>query len=51
MDYAVDKEGIVRALLRGEGACCPAPMGPATEGYDPSIKVMYDYGPRKGRAG
>ena len=38
MNYAVDKEGIVRALLRGEGTVLPAPMGPATEGYDPSSR-------------
>jgi peptide/nickel transport system substrate-binding protein len=49
MNHAVDKEAIIRTLLGGNGKVLPAPAGPAHEGYDPQLGVVYPYDPEKAR--
>jgi peptide/nickel transport system substrate-binding protein len=50
MNYAIDKQVIIRTLLGGNGTVLPAPAGPAHEGYDPQLAPMYDYDPDKAKA-
>jgi peptide/nickel transport system substrate-binding protein len=49
MNYAIDKEAIIKTLLGGNGTVAPAPAGPAHEGYDPNLKVLYTYDPEKAK--
>ncbi len=49
MNYAVDKQAIITTLLGGNGTVLPAPAGPAHEGYDPNLGVMYNYDPDKAK--
>jgi peptide/nickel transport system substrate-binding protein len=49
MNYAVDKQAIINSLLGGNGTILPAPAGPAHEGYDPNLGVMYNYDPEKAK--
>jgi peptide/nickel transport system substrate-binding protein len=49
MNYAVDKDGIIKSLLRGEGTVLAAPMSPGLEGYDPNLKPVYDYNADKAK--
>ncbi|MBV9322463.1 MAG: hypothetical protein JO352_01600 [Chloroflexi bacterium] len=49
MNYAVDKQAIITSLLGGNGTVLPAPAGPAHEGYDPNLGVMYNYDPDKAK--
>jgi len=43
MNYAIDKQAIIRSLLGGNGTVLPAPAGPAHEGFDPNLGVVYNY--------
>jgi len=49
MNYAVDKQAIITSLLGGNGTILPAPAGPAHEGYDANLGVMYSYDPDKAK--
>jgi peptide/nickel transport system substrate-binding protein len=49
MNYAIDKQALINTLLGGNGTVLPAPAGPAIEGYDPNLGVMYNYDPDKAR--
>jgi peptide/nickel transport system substrate-binding protein len=49
MNFAIDKEAIIKTLLGGNGTVAPAPAGPAHEGYDPNLKVMYPYDPERAK--
>jgi ABC-type oligopeptide transport system substrate-binding subunit len=49
MNFAVDKEAIIKTLLGGNGTVLPAPAGPAHEGYDKSLGVIYPYDPDKAK--
>jgi peptide/nickel transport system substrate-binding protein len=49
MNYAVDKDAIIKTLLGGNGEVVPGPASPAHEGYDPQLKVMYPYDPEKAK--
>ena len=41
-DHAIDKEAIVKRLLRGYGVPIDTLEAPEYEAFDPSIKVPYD---------
>jgi peptide/nickel transport system substrate-binding protein len=49
LNYAIDKQAIITTLLGGNGTILPAPAGPAHEGYDPNLGVMYNYDPDKAK--
>ena len=49
MNFAIDKEAIIKTLLGGNGTVLPAPAGPAHEGYDASLGVIYPYNPDKAK--
>jgi peptide/nickel transport system substrate-binding protein len=50
MNFAVDKESIIKTLLGGNGTVLPAPAGPAHEGFDPNLGVIYPYDPDKAKS-
>ena len=49
INYAVDKESIIKHVLEGYGKPLGSPLNPAHFGYDPSIKP-YPYDPQKAMA-
>jgi len=49
MNFAIDKQAIINTLLGGNGTVLPAPAGPAHEGFDPNLGVMYPYDPDKAK--
>jgi peptide/nickel transport system substrate-binding protein len=48
MNYAVDREGIVRSILQGNASVLTGPFVPGTLGYDPAQKP-WPYDPQKAR--
>ena len=48
INYAVDKEAIVRGILGGVGGVSDAPIGPVVFGHSPQEPYKYD--PEKARA-
>ncbi len=47
--YAINREGLVRALLQGQATILNGPAGPGVVGYDPDLPKFYDYNPEKAR--
>jgi peptide/nickel transport system substrate-binding protein len=49
MNYAVDREAIVKAILGGRGTALPGPLWPGHLGYTPDV-TPYRYDPEKAKA-
>src|SRR5581483_6290919 len=49
MNYAVDREAIVKSVLGGRGSALPGPLWPGWLGYSESV-TPYAYDPEKARA-
>ncbi|HEY7060689.1 MAG TPA: ABC transporter substrate-binding protein [Chloroflexota bacterium] len=49
MNYAVDRDAIVKSVLGGRGTSLPGPLWPGWLGYDGSV-APYPYDPEKARA-
>jgi peptide/nickel transport system substrate-binding protein len=49
INYAVDKESIIKHVLEGYGQALATPVSPSHFGYDPAIKP-YPYDPEKAKA-
>ena len=49
MNYAIDRELIVEAVLEGLGIPMPSPLWPGWLGYDPAVQP-YPYDPEKAKA-
>lgn len=47
--YAIDRDTIMRTLLRGEASRLDGPIGAGQYGYDPNLKPKYEYNPEKAR--
>ena len=47
--YAIDRDTIIRTLLRGEAARLDGPIGAGQYGYDPNLQPKYTYNPEKAR--
>ncbi len=48
INYAVDRDSIIKTLLQGFGAALGQPFSPAWLGYNPAVKP-YPYDPKKAR--
>jgi len=49
LNYAVDKEGIIRAVVDGQASVAVSPIAPSVEGYTADLTV-YPYDPEKAKA-
>lgn len=49
LNYAIDKEGIIKAVLDGHGLVATSPIAPSVEGYSTDLTV-YPYDPEKAKA-
>jgi len=49
MNYAIDREAIVRSILGGRGTTLPGPLSPGWLGYTDSVKP-YTYDPERAKA-
>ncbi|MBM4297703.1 MAG: peptide ABC transporter substrate-binding protein [Deltaproteobacteria bacterium] len=47
--YAIDRETIMKTLLRGEASRLDGPIGEGQYGYDPNLQPRYNYNPEKAR--
>lgn len=47
--YAIDRDTIIKTLLRGEAARLDGPIGEGQYGYDPNLQPKYTYNPEKAR--
>jgi peptide/nickel transport system substrate-binding protein len=47
--YAIDRDTIIKTLLRGEASRLDGPIGEGQYGYDPNLKPKYTYNPEKAR--
>ena len=47
--YAIDRDTIIRTLLRGEASRLDGPIGMGQYGYDPNLQPKYSYNPEKAR--
>ena len=47
--HAVDRDTIIRTLLRGEASRLDGPIGEGQYGYDPNLQPKYTYNPEKAR--
>jgi peptide/nickel transport system substrate-binding protein len=47
--YAIDRDTIIKTLLRGEAARLDGPIGEGQYGYDPKLQPKYTYNPEKAR--
>src|SRR2546430_12080259 len=47
--YAIDRDTIIRTLLRGEASRLDGPIGVGQYGYDPNLQPKYVYNPEKAR--
>jgi peptide/nickel transport system substrate-binding protein len=47
--HAIDRDTIIRTLLRGQATRLDGPIGPGQYGYDPKLKPRYNYDPEKAR--
>ena len=45
--YAIDRDTIIRTLLRGEASRLDGPIGAGQYGYDPNLQPKYTYNPEK----
>jgi len=49
LNYAVDRAGILKAIMSGNGTVTSSVFGKATAGYDPSLDSYYSYDPAKAK--
>ena len=47
--HAINREGIVKALLKGQAQLLQGPIGPGQYAHDPNHKPVYDYNPEKAK--
>jgi len=47
--YAIDRDTIIKTILRGEASRLDGPIGEGQYGYDPNLKPKYTYNPEKAR--
>jgi peptide/nickel transport system substrate-binding protein len=47
--YAIDRDTIIKTLLRGEASRLDGPIGEGQYGYDPNLQPKYTYNPEKAR--
>ena len=47
--YAIDRDTIIKTLLRGEASRLDGPIGVGQYGYDPNLQPKYTYNPEKAR--
>jgi peptide/nickel transport system substrate-binding protein len=47
--YAIDRDTIIKTLLRGEASRLDGPLGPGQYAYDPNLQPKYSYNPEKAR--
>ncbi|HEU4345255.1 MAG TPA: ABC transporter substrate-binding protein, partial [Candidatus Binatia bacterium] len=47
--YAIDRDTIIRTLLRGEATRLDGPIGVGQYAYDPNLQPKYTYNPEKAR--
>ena len=47
--YAIDRDTIIRTVLRGEATRLDGPIGMGQYGYDPNLQPKYTYNPEKAR--
>jgi peptide/nickel transport system substrate-binding protein len=48
--YAIDRDTIIKTLLRGEASRLDGPIGEGQYAYDPNLQPKYTYNPEKARA-
>jgi peptide/nickel transport system substrate-binding protein len=48
--YAIDRDTIIKTLLRGEASRLDGPIGEGQYGYDPNLQPKYTYNPEKARS-
>ncbi|MGN6463767.1 MAG: ABC transporter substrate-binding protein [Pseudolabrys sp.] len=48
--YAIDRDSIIKNVLKGEAERLDGVVGPGQYGYDPATKVRYPYDPAKAKA-
>ncbi|MBI2888210.1 MAG: twin-arginine translocation signal domain-containing protein [Chloroflexi bacterium] len=46
---AVNKDALIRDILKNTGVKAIAPFGPGTDAYDPDLKEIYPYNPTKAK--
>jgi peptide/nickel transport system substrate-binding protein len=49
VNYAIDKEGIVKGVLNGRASVLKTPIGPGMYAYDPNLQPQYTYDPAKAK--
>ncbi len=49
VNYAIDKEGIVKGILSGRAHVLKTPIGPGMYAYDPNLQPQYTYDPAKAK--
>ncbi len=47
--YAIDRDTIMKTILRGEASRLDGPIGEGQYGYDPNLQPKYTYNPEKAR--
>jgi peptide/nickel transport system substrate-binding protein len=47
--YAIDRDTIIKTLLRGEASRLDGPIGEGQYGYDPNLQPKYTHNPEKAR--
>lgn len=47
--YAINREGIIKALLKGQAQILHGPIGPGQYSYDPNLQPRYAYDPAKAK--
>jgi peptide/nickel transport system substrate-binding protein len=47
--YAIDRDTIIKTLLRGEASRLDGPIGEGQYGYDPKLQPKYTYNPEKAK--
>ena len=48
--YAIDRNLLIKNMLRGQASRLDGPLGPGQYGYDPNLQPRYRYDPKKARA-
>ena len=49
VNYAIDKEGVVKGILNGRASVLKTPIGPGMYAYDPNLQPQYTYDPAKAK--
>src|SRR5205807_9026852 len=47
--YAIDRDTIMKTILRGEASRLDGPIGEGQYGYDPNLQPKYTYNPEKAK--